>query len=496
MNPQNRYVRLRGCVAAASLIALLLLSAAGLVAQTATCSAPSSPGVNICSPGGDSQNSPITISAAGKNTNATDGMDVWLDGIKLGFFANTTTVDIENLTVSEGPHQIDIYAVGVDGQLRAETRFFSATRLGCGSSGVNICTPANGSPAALPFLISAAGNNTNGTDGIDVWLDGVKVGFFANTCTFCPAQVNVNATAAAGPHQLDIFARTFGVDGEVNHQRSVFTVLAPDCNTPASPGVNICSPGNRSTKDSPMNIVALGRNSGPTAGMDVWLDGSKLGFFLGTTVALTNVKAHTGSHQLDIYAVGTNGELKRQSSVFTVVPCAFPASGVHICSPANRAQIASPFTITAAGGNINGTAGMDVWLDGTKLDFFANSATVNLNNVKASQGLHQLDIYAVGVDGEKKRQSSNFYACPIPDSPDVNICATGKDSTPEFVIGVIAAGRNRGPTAAWKSGLVVGRLAFSRETLLTRCSFPAASAHNLNLSSLTSTPSASTVRSN
>ena len=124
-----------------------------------------------------------------------------------------------------------------------------------------------------------------------------------------------------------------------------------------------------------MDIVAIGRNSGPTAGMDVWLDGSKLGFFPGTTVGMTDVEAGVGPHQLDIYAVGTNGELKLKSSFFTVVPCAFPASGVHICSPANESVpltvldsqlnlglprslgdwVASPFTITAAGRNINGS---------------------------------------------------------------------------------------------------------------------------------------------
>jgi hypothetical protein len=455
MNPQNRYVRFRGYMAAACLIALLSLSAAA-AAQTTTCSAPSSPGVNICSPADGSfvQESFFTVSAAGTNTNGTDGMDVWLDGIKLGFFANTTAVDIENLNASVGPHQLDIYAVGVDGELRAQTSFFKVFEIGCFSfePGV-LCSPANGSSAALPFAIFANGTfNPNGTAGMDVWLDGFKLGFFANT-----TNVNINAAAAGGPHQLDIFA--VGVNGEKNLQSSVFTVLAPDCNTPASPGVNICSPGNGSTKASPMNIVALGRNSGPTDGMDVWLDGSKLGFFQGNTVAMTNVKAGIGSHRLDIFAVGVDGELKLQSSFFTVVPCAFPASGVHICSPANGALVRSPFTITAAGRNINGTDGMDVWLDGTKLGFFADTTTVNLDNVKASLGRHQLDIFAVGVDGEKKLQSSVFNACPIPDSPGVNICAPASGSTQEFALNITAAGRNSGPTAGmdvWMNGRKLG----------------------------------------
>jgi hypothetical protein len=247
MNPHNRYVRLRGCVAAASLIALLCLSAAVAAAQ---CSGPSSPGVNICSPPSGSMrvSSPFVISAAGKNTNGTDGMDVWLDGRKLGFFAGTTTVNIANATALSGSHELDIFAVGVDGELKLQRSFFVVSGGGgCSapaSPGVKICVPANGTPVGEPFEISAAGRNTNGTAGLDVWLDGAKLGFFGNTNVKILGD-NRQLFAEVGPHRLDIFA--VGVDGELKHRSSSFTELpAAVCPAPGSPGVNICAPANGS----------------------------------------------------------------------------------------------------------------------------------------------------------------------------------------------------------------------------------------------------------
>src|SRR5512140_3179448 len=165
---------------------------------------------------------------------------------------------------------------------------------------------------------------------------------------------------------------------------------AQSCTAPASPGVNICSPANGSTVTSPFMITAAGRNSGTTSGMDVWLDGTKVGFYSGTTVNI-QVSAATGKHQLDIYAVGTNGELQETTSIFTVGSttsgggttggttggtCAQPASaGVNICSPLSGSTVTSPVTITAAGRNSGTTSGMDVWIDGVKFGFY-NGNTV------------------------------------------------------------------------------------------------------------------------
>ncbi|HKR27054.1 MAG TPA: hypothetical protein VJS11_06350 [Acidobacteriaceae bacterium] len=90
------------------------------------------------------------------------------------------------------------------------------------------------------------------------------------------------------------------------------------CSPPNSPGVVICSPPDGSTQSSPFHILAYGMNSGTTAGMDVWLDGQKLAWFDGTTTADTYASAGSGSHELDIYAVGSDGSLQEATAFFTV----------------------------------------------------------------------------------------------------------------------------------------------------------------------------------
>src|ERR1044071_2657136 len=116
--------------------------------------------------------------------------------------------------------------------------------------------------------------------------------------------------------------------------------VAQSCPQPASPGVNICSPVNGSTVTSPFMITAAGRNTNSTAGLDVWLDGQKVGWYVGTIVNIQDTAA-AGTHQLDIYAVGTDGELQVATSFFTVGTssgsgCTVPSTpGVNICSPLN-----------------------------------------------------------------------------------------------------------------------------------------------------------------
>ncbi len=290
------------------------------------------------------------------------------------------------------------------------------------SPGVNICSPANGSTVTSPFTISAAGRNTNATAGLDVWLDGHKVGWYTGTT------VNIQVTAAAGQHQLDIYA--VGVDNELQEKTVVFTVGSTTgggtggttCAAPASPGVNICSPLNGSTVTSPVTISAAGLNNGSTSGMDVWIDGQKFNWYGGTTTVNAQATLAAGTHQLDIYAVGANGDLQKNTSVFTVGSstsggggtgggsgsCAQPASaGVNICAPLNGSTVTSPVTISAAGRNSGTTSGMDVWIDGVKFNWYGGTTTVSAQATLAA-GSHELDIYAVGTNGELQEGISRF----------------------------------------------------------------------------------------
>jgi phospholipase C len=176
------------------------------------------------------------------------------------------------------------------------------------------------------------------------------------------------------------------------------------------------SPVNGSTVTSPFLISAAGLNSTATttAGMDVWLDGKKVGWYTGTSVNIQDTAA-LGTHQLDIYAVGNNNELQVTTVLFSVAtssgggPCAQPSTpGVNICSPLNGSTVTSPVTISAAGRDNSTTEGMDVWIDGVKFGWFPGT-NVSAQATLAS-GSHQLDIYAVGTNGELQKKTSIFTA--------------------------------------------------------------------------------------
>ena len=306
-----------------------------------TCTAPSSPGVNICSPpNGATVTSPVQITAAGRNSGTTDGMDVWLDGNKVGWYGGTNSVNF-SLAVASGNHELDVYAVGTNGELQLGRSMFTvgtSTTGGGGTGGtgggtsgtcpgsstvpaVFICSPPPGGSTTSPFDIHATAYNVPSNTSMDVWIDGVKYGWYPNS----PNLVITGVAASVGKHQLDIYA--VQPDGTKTLGSEIFTVTSTTtsggggtstCTAPSTPGVTICSPLNGSTVSSPVQVTAYGRNSGTTSGMDVWLDGQKVGWYTGTSVNISVPNVGAGKHQLDIYAVGTNGELQESTVVFNV----------------------------------------------------------------------------------------------------------------------------------------------------------------------------------
>jgi hypothetical protein len=182
------------------------------------------------------------------------------------------------------------------------------------SPGVTICSPVNGSSNTAPIHILAAGRDSVTTAGMDVWIDGVKFNWYAGATTVDVMDSNIGP----GMHQLDIYA--VGTNGEKQFATVTFSVSGGTaCPVPSSPGVNICAPVNGATVGSPVHISAAGRDNSATAGMDVWLDGKKVGWFPGNTVVADVSNVGAGSHQLDIYAVGVDGELQKTTVVFAVM---------------------------------------------------------------------------------------------------------------------------------------------------------------------------------
>ncbi len=396
-------------------------------------------GIHVCSPGTTAPSGSVNFSIGAAGQTFMRKVEVWVDGNKAKeqlahAFSHYGFLDA-SVPLADGSHTIDVYAAGWDNLLQhtSFTVTVGGTNGGGGggggtcpqptSPGVNICSPMNGSTVASPFTITASGRNTNATAGMDVWLDGHKVGWYPGT------SVDIQETATAGSHQLDIYA--VGDDGELKLSTVVFTVGSSSggggggggtgtCTAPSSAGVNICAPANGSTVSSPVTITAAGTNNGNTSGMDVWIDGQKLGWFGGTNMVNTQATLGAGTHQLDIYAVGTNGDLQKSTVIFTVsgtsgggggggTSCGPPSTpSVVICSPTNGSTVSSPVQITAYGLNNGPTDGMDLWIDGQHTPGWFGGTTSVSTSVNLPAGTHQLDVYASGTNGDLQHATVVF----------------------------------------------------------------------------------------
>ena len=81
-----------------------------------TCSPPSSPGLNVCSPtDGSTVSSPVHTLASGTVTGTVLRMEVWVDGVKKFTVTHSNTLDT-SVPLGKGKHRFDFYIVNTVNQ--------------------------------------------------------------------------------------------------------------------------------------------------------------------------------------------------------------------------------------------------------------------------------------------------------------------------------------------------------------------------------------------
>jgi hypothetical protein len=77
----------------------------------APCGAPSSPGVNVCSPTqGESVSSPVTVIASGTGASGTvDHLELWIDGNKIGNYGGASMN--ASVPLATGSHSLTVIEV-------------------------------------------------------------------------------------------------------------------------------------------------------------------------------------------------------------------------------------------------------------------------------------------------------------------------------------------------------------------------------------------------
>jgi hypothetical protein len=94
------------------------------VGTPSSCSAPSSPGVHVCSPVNNSTvNSPVNVSATAAITGSLARMEIWVNGVKESTETTSTSLNA-SVQLGSGKWQFDIYAVNTAGT-KWETTVFA-----------------------------------------------------------------------------------------------------------------------------------------------------------------------------------------------------------------------------------------------------------------------------------------------------------------------------------------------------------------------------------
>ncbi len=170
----------------------------------AACSAPSSPGVTVCSPTqGEVTTSPVTFTAAGTGASGTvNHLELWVDGTKIGNYSGATMN--ASVTLASGSHTATVIEVDSKGaDVKSTPVSFKVGSEGActapSSPGVHVCSPTPGETTSSPVTLTAAGKGASGAvNHLELWVDGKKIGNYSG------ATMNANVALAAGSHSATV----------------------------------------------------------------------------------------------------------------------------------------------------------------------------------------------------------------------------------------------------------------------------------------------------
>lgn len=310
-----------------ALAAIAVFSVLSALAQTnnqyqstaATCDAPSSPGVNVCSPtSGETVTSPVTFIASGTGASGTvNHLELWIDGTKIGNYDGSTME--ASVAEPDGSHTATIIEVDSDGNyVKSAPVTYTVATGSCSapsSPGVHVCSPAAGETVTSPVTFSASGTGASGTvNHLELWIDGAKIGNYDGST------MDTKVSEPDGSHTATVIE----VDSDGNYVKSTpvtYTVGtgSGSCAAPTSPGVDVCSPKAGATVSSPVTFIASGTGaSGTVNHLELWIDGTKIGNYSGSRMD-TQVSEPAGSHTATVVEVDSAGnDVKSTPVTYTV----------------------------------------------------------------------------------------------------------------------------------------------------------------------------------
>jgi hypothetical protein len=273
----------------------------------------------------------------------------------------------------------------------------------------------NGAPPAATPSFSPPGGTYTSPQSVSI-TDSTPNASIYYTTNGTPA--STGSTLYSGPIQvstsetLEAVAIASGFSQSSNALASYTIGGGSGCSKPASPGVNICSPTNGSTVNSPVTVQASATVTGTISHMELWVDGVKKFATTGGSTLSTSLTLAAGSHRFAVLAINTAGT-KWETIVNATVGggggggCTAPSSpGVNICKPVSGSTVSSPVSVQAAA-TVTGTIShMELWVDGVKKFATTGGSTLSTSLTLAS-GSHRFAVLAINTAGTKWEQAIN-----------------------------------------------------------------------------------------
>jgi len=210
------------------------------------------------------------------------------------------------------------------------------------------------------------------------------------------------------------FATTNRFSGESYTSLNAFP--RPPC-TPStvSPLVTVCQPSDNTFAKSPLHIVAKATDTAhPVTAMQIYVDGQ----LKSTTQAAsldTTLPLPLGGHVLSVKAwdsSGKNFRSVRRVSIYTGTTgqvCSAGLNTMHLCAPAQNANVPSPVRVFAASGTEAVSTAMQVYIDHQLVfsDDHGDNFIDHLFTLKA--GTHTLTVKGWDAGGQQLSQSETIH---------------------------------------------------------------------------------------
>ena len=260
----------------------------------------SKPSVSISTPSNNSNvGSPMNLQASATPSNGQkiSGWWVYVDSVGKYNAGSVNSINT-NLTLSPGWHKIVVRAWDNSDSYGDETISVNATT---SKTTVTVSSPTPGSNVSSPISLRASASPSSGKTIVGWWVYLDSKGVYN---TGAVNSISPNITASPGNHTLVV--RAWDSSGGYGDQTVPVTVKQ-------GVSVNITTPTNGSTDNSPVNVKANASSSNAIKGWEIYVDSAPWFNQGGGTQINHSLSLNHGSHSIMVRAWDTSNAFGDQT---------------------------------------------------------------------------------------------------------------------------------------------------------------------------------------